>query len=113
MKEIILRVPDDFPLDSTPRVIDNVLFTELFYPRSTKLDTIEIDLCDVRSTDSIRIKYDFDKDGWSILQASRHHFDEGGNKQDPDWQEVSFVQSWGRWSESNTDYTEYDKWENE
>jgi hypothetical protein len=64
----------------------NVLHVELMHPRiKGNVDTVEVNLCDVRAADGIRIRYDFARDGWSILQASRF-----------DWQEVAFVQAWAR-----------------
>jgi hypothetical protein len=67
----------------------------LWYPRSdNEFNEVEIDLVDVRAADSIRVTYDFDKDGWSITQGSY-------NKSTPevgpiDWKEVAFVPAWGR-----------------
>ena len=61
-------------------------------------DTIELDLMDTRASDGIRIVYDFDRDGWSILQASRFVYPAETPKEDRDfdWQEVAFVRSWQR-----------------
>ncbi len=54
---------------------------------SDVIKEIEIGLEHVRAADSIRVRYDFDRDGYVILQSSA----------DPDdWQEVAFVQAWGR-----------------
>lgn len=64
---------------------------DLFYPREPgHAHTIEIGLTDVRAADPIRVTYDFDRDGWSILQANRN-VDAG----DPDqWYEVAFTKAW-------------------
>lgn len=78
--------------------VNGVACVTLNYPRNKgNLNTVEIDLCDVRAADSIRVVYDFDRDGWSILQASKFHWHEDdANSGDGDWQEVAFVPAWGR-----------------
>jgi hypothetical protein len=67
---------------------------DLEYPRlDENPDTIEIGLSDVRMVDNIRIKYDFDRDGWQILQGGGViHI---GWVEDNDiWLETAFVPSW-------------------
>ena len=74
----------------------NVIGVELLYPRNEgAINTVELGLSDVRAADSIRITYDFERDGWAIQQASTF---EWGSDQEPDmdWQEVAFVQAWAR-----------------
>lgn len=65
---------------------------ELWYPRVDpgKVQAVTVGLCDVRAADDVRISYDFERDGWSIQQGS------GDDIDDPDWQEVAFVQAWAR-----------------
>lgn len=58
--------------------------------------SVEIDLVCVRAADSIRIEYDFERDGYSIKQASKFEWAEDDEVQDPDWQEVAFVGAWAR-----------------
>lgn len=69
---------------------------ELEYPRlEGRPKFIEIGLMDVRAADSIRVSYDFGRDGWVIEQASK--FAWGAREDvDPDWKEVAFVQAWER-----------------
>ena len=68
---------------------------ELFYPRSDgAVNAIEVGLCDVRAADSLRIEYDFNRDGWSIKQASIFEWDVDDKVCDPGWQEVAFVRAW-------------------
>jgi hypothetical protein len=64
------------------------------------VDAIEVGLVDVRAADSILIRYDFQRDGFAIFQASRFEWEADDEVQDPDWQEVAFVQAWARESES-------------
>ena len=73
-------------------------YVELFYPRNkdAKYDAVIVDLCDVRAADGIRVSYDFERDGWRIEQASIFTFECDDPIQDPDWQEVAFVQAWAR-----------------
>jgi hypothetical protein len=96
---------------------DRAVSVEICYPRNddVRVNTVEIGLMDVRATDSIRITYDFKRDGWSILQAAgwnRDQADGGCGKPEyenlsvdekhqlseriMDWQEVAFVQAWAR-----------------
>lgn len=70
---------------------------ELWYPRCEgRPRYVEIDLVDVRASDGIRISYDFERDGWSIEQASTFEWHADAATYDYDWQEVAFVPSWGR-----------------
>jgi len=74
----------------------NVLHAEIHYPRSTNALGVEVDLIDVRATDSIRVLYDHHRNGWVIQQASIFEWDIDDSICDPDWQEVSFIPSWAR-----------------
>lgn len=70
---------------------------ELFYPRlDNRANEIEIGLSDVRSSDGLLISFDFDRNGWSIKQASTFSWDCDDTVCDPDWQEVAFIEAWGR-----------------
>lgn len=77
---------------------DQVAYVEL-RPRQGFPDhdaaVAEIGLCDVRAADSIRVLYDFERDGWVIQQASRFSWD-ADEEIDEDYQEVAFVQAWAR-----------------
>ena len=85
----------------------NVLEVDLWYPRleygadrtPRTFDhpvAVEVGLTDVRAADSILVEYDFDRDGWVIKQASKFSWEVDDKVCDPDWQEVAFVQAWGR-----------------
>lgn len=68
----------------------------LAYPRCEENpNEVFIELVDVRAADGILIRYDFQRDGWVILQASRFEWEED-EEIDEDWQEVAFIQAWGR-----------------
>jgi len=69
---------------------------DLEYPRSNEIKFIEVGLCDVRAADSIRISYDFKRDGYKIEQASIFEWNGDDIESDPDWKEVAFVQAWAR-----------------
>lgn len=73
---------------------NNTLNVELYYPRSTHIKFIEVGLMDIRAADSIRISYDFDRDGWIIEQASIFEWESGETDFDEGWQEVAFIESW-------------------
>ena len=71
--------------------------------------TIQIGLMHVRAADDIRVTYDFERDGWSILQARYYDEGDGAGNDDPmDWQEVAFVKAWGRMVEAHT--PEWEAW---
>lgn len=78
---------------------DMVVEVDLYYPRSLdkrkpdEATVVEVSLMDVRAADSIRVRYDFERDGYQILQAQRFVWEDG---EDPDsqWKEVAFVEAW-------------------
>ena len=75
----------------------NTRIVNLSYPRCSEIKNVMVDLCDVRAADGILVSYDFDRDGWVIKQASTFEWGEDDETDcDPDWQEVAFVQAWGR-----------------
>ena len=64
----------------------------LWYPRCDgSAKEIEIELMDVRAADSIRVSYDFDRDGWVIRQSDGDLGEDGNGET---WHEVAFVQAW-------------------
>jgi hypothetical protein len=74
---------------------------DLLYPRAAQGDPervqfISVGLSDVRAADNIRISYDFVRDGWKIEQGSKFEWGADDKVCDPDWQEVAFIQAWGR-----------------
>jgi hypothetical protein len=72
---------------------------EWMYPQiydKENQSTLEISMCHTRAADSIRLKYDSERDGWIIEQASTFEWDANDTECDPDWQEVAFIQAWGR-----------------
>lgn len=92
--------PDDREKQEKNEQQMNPIMVDLEYPRiEENPDRIQINLIDIRAADSIRIGYDFERDGWIIEQASKFSWPIG-DKTGPDWQEVAFVKAWGR--EKNT-----------
>lgn len=77
----------------------------VMYPNNpdSLIKHLVINQCSVRASDGVRLHYDYDRDGFVIEQASKWEWDEKDEVCDPDWQEVAFVQSWAR--ESDTDDT--------
>jgi hypothetical protein len=76
-----------------------VLTVELYYPRVdaiARVTEVEVGLIDVRAADSVRISYDFDRDGWVIKQAAVFEWDADDQICDAEWEEVAFIQAWGR-----------------
>lgn len=78
--------------------VDDVLMTELYYPREGfgEIMTIQIDLCDTRAADGIRVSYDFERDGYVIKQASIFSWESDDKERNEDWQEVAFIKAWAR-----------------
>lgn len=93
-----LNAPD-YPPQEIERRGDRIAL-DLWYPRNDdRAKEIEVGLTDVRAADSIRISYDFERDGWVIKQASTFEWGADDDVCDEDWQEVAFVQAWGRMKE--------------
>lgn len=69
---------------------------DLWYPTvDENVNALVVGLYDVRAADSIRITYDFDRDGWKIEQASVFEWDADDKVCDHGWKEVGFIQAWG------------------
>lgn len=76
---------------------NGLAMVNLCYPRiDGNSKHVEVGLIDVRAADSIRVSYDFDRDGWKIEQALKFQWDTDDTICDRDWQEVAFVQAWAR-----------------
>jgi hypothetical protein len=77
---------------------EDVIEVDLYYIRHDdgRQKFVEVMLMDVRAADSIRITYDFERDGWSVLQASTFSWPSDDRECDADWQEVAFIQAWAR-----------------
>lgn len=76
-----------------------LLRIDMVYPRNNdNVNEVEVGIECVRAADSILISYDFDRDGYSIKQASRFEWFDGEDP-DSDWQEVAFIPAWGRQQE--------------
>ena len=75
---------------------EDTLNVELWYPYHNKIKYVEVGLVDVRATDNIRISYSHDRNGWVIEQASIFSWDVDDKECNEDWQEVAFIESWGR-----------------
>lgn len=70
---------------------------DIWYPRiDGNVEYLEVGLVDVRAADSLRIHYDFERDGYAIEQASTFSWPEEDTDMDMDWQEVAFVRAWAR-----------------
>lgn len=83
----------------TSEVKGDTLTVDLFYCRSNPCQHIEVGLMDLRAADSIRIRYDFERDGYVIEQAAIFEWNSMAEANAPnaaDWQEVAFIDSWAR-----------------
>ena len=69
------------------------IYATLEYPRCRKEDHIIVELMDIRAADSLRIEYDFERDGWVIKQARRCSWADD-EPIDEQWTEVAFIDSW-------------------
>lgn len=73
---------------------NGALDIDIWYPRSSTVKAIQVGLMDVRAADSIRLEYDFDRDGWIVKQAQVFEWEENDSVCDPQWKEVAFVRAW-------------------
>jgi len=55
---------------------------------------IEVNQESVRASDGIRLTYDYDRDGWSIMQPTKLCWSGDDAVCDMGWTETAFVQSW-------------------
>lgn len=70
---------------------------DLSYPRnSNNINELIVNLSDVRASDGIKIHYDFERDGWVIMQSYIIEKDMGSyiDAATETWEEVGFFQSW-------------------
>ena len=70
---------------------------ELWYPRNDAAesgDTVRVSLMDVRVANDLVIRYDFDRDGYSIQQPTIHEWHDGDDSNDEELVEVAFVEAW-------------------
>jgi hypothetical protein len=63
---------------------------DIQYPRSGPVTTVEIGIECLRAADSIRVFFDFDRNGYVIQQGSGWH----GPYDGINWQEVAFIGAW-------------------
>ncbi len=69
---------------------------ELLYPSNSEPSwPVEIGLTHVRAAPNIRVRYDFDQDGW-VVEMEVCWFSEGDEAMEPEdaWRQVGFFQSW-------------------
>ena len=92
-------------MSENPFKSGDVIFADLWYPdrgngaqdtNELTVNAVEVGLCCVRAADAIRIVYDFERDGYSIRQASVFEWDADDEVMDADWQEVAFIKAWAR-----------------
>lgn len=81
---------DEVPYISKDRT---TVHAELWYPRIGDNPTeVRVGLVDVRAADDIVIRYDFDRDGWAILQDETRWVDERIER--VPLVEVAFIPAW-------------------
>jgi hypothetical protein len=84
-KNVDLRIEED----------KNVLQTELKYPYNKEIDTIQIGISDIRAADDVRVRYDFERDGWVMEQPRQYYIpEEGFYELGVEWIESAFCPSW-------------------
>lgn len=76
----------------------NVLHVELEYPKTNTFDTVEVGVTAVRAVDGVRVRFDFDRDGFVITQPRRWY---ERSKEAPyelnlheEWIEAAFCPAW-------------------
>lgn len=75
---------------------DKELLVELTYPETNKdgVAYIEVDQESVRASDSVRLHYDYDRDGWVVEKPTKLCWNSSDKECDMGWREVAFIQSW-------------------
>lgn len=75
---------------------DNVMHVNLEYPGvNGNKDTIEVNMTHVRADDGLRLKYDFDRNGWAIFKPKVTHPHQGDSYgYHEEWVEVAYIESW-------------------
>jgi hypothetical protein len=84
-------------VDNWCRRFGDDLCVDLEYPRNPgQAKAVVVGLCDVRAADSVRVSFDFDRNGWVVQQAKRQSGDYGAPVEayDPQWTEVGFFEAW-------------------
>ena len=71
-------------------------YIDIEYPRLEDADyeAVIVGLMDVRAADAVRVRYDFDRDGWIIEQATWFEWRSDDEEMDEGWQEAAFCPAW-------------------
>lgn len=72
---------------------DTAIVTLMYTKCKGSTKAVEVELCDVRAADGLRITYDFERDGWCVQQAQVFQWDVG-DEPDQKWKEVAFIEAW-------------------
>jgi len=79
---------------------NDTIAVELLYPPSDNEPDnghpryVTVDMERTHATDGLRIWYSVNRNGWVIEQAQIFEFDAKDQVCDPQWKEVSFINSW-------------------
>lgn len=78
------------------QVGENVVEVDINYPRNSPIDTIEIELFDMRAADALRVQYDYERDGWVMSQPRQYYVPLGDDSFDLEieWIESAFCPAW-------------------
>lgn len=92
-------MPESTPWTECVTSRGDCIDVEIWYPRtdSSPCRAVRIGLMDVRAADSIQVRYNFDRDGWVILQERMVEIPGGGgmvSKAPEEWVEAAFVPAW-------------------
>jgi len=91
--DAIVKLQKECKIDLS--LYERTFAVDLCYPRSEdeRPNAVEVGMMCVRAADSVRVSYDFERDGWKIEQATRFCW-EVDEEPDPAWKEVAFVEAW-------------------
>ena len=95
MREETIKI-EDYKKGISVMERNNTIVAEFLYPRNNQIKFIEVGMCDVRTTDNIRISFDFERSGWKIEQSyineiqMKDYIDASQNI----WEEVGFFPNW-------------------
>lgn len=75
---------------------ENVVDVSLYYPRNSPINTVELDLVEVRAADQVRVHYDFERNGWVMSQPRQYYvpIEDESFDLEVEWIESAFCPAW-------------------
>lgn len=86
-------IPDAAPIEQilNVEVQGDTASVDLWYPRNRDIKFVEVGLIDVRAAETLRLSFDYERNGWKIERATIFEWETDDSVQDEGWTEVAFV----------------------